>query len=65
MLDKANSDFVNGAVTVIRWMFYLVGAMLAFGAAWRLLSWAWKQMAPTTEKGEIDKARQRMRDMGY
>lgn len=69
MLDEANAGFINGAVTIIRWSFYLAALIVALRAAKALFGWLWmsikKRMGPVTPKAEIEKARQRMRDLGY
>lgn len=65
MLDEANSSFVNGVVTVVRWTIYITIAMAAIGVTWNLLAWLWKKVAPTSGKSDIEEARQRLRDLGY
>lgn len=52
MLDEANSNFVNGVVTVIRWGFYAASALIAIaitmallGALGSLLLKVWRYIA--------------------
>ena len=65
MLDEANSSFINGVITIIRWSVYLAIASVAIRVAWALLSWIWGHIKPTSDKEELEKAKQHMRDVGY
>lgn len=78
MLDEANGNFVNGVVTVVRYLVYGWLALFALGAAlwvlsrlWLILSDLWTGTAKIFRiprpiwESDIDKAKRRMRDLGY
>jgi len=65
MLDEANSNFINGVVTVLRWAFYLAGAILAVAATMFAIAWAGERIGQMGPKGELEKARRKMRELGY
>lgn len=80
MLDEANSEFINTAVTVLRYGVYLWLGVGALALAIWLLAWLWGLFAKLIEivgravravmprflwRSDVDEARQRMRDLGY
>jgi hypothetical protein len=78
MLDQANSEFVNAAVTVLRYVVYawLAAMALAFAfwlivMALRAFGWIWGGIGeffwwvPRLFRSEEEKAKKRLRDLGY
>lgn len=78
MLDQASSEFVNTVVTVLRYAVYAWLAAMALALAlWlitvalRALGWAREGIGeffwwvPCLFRSEEDKAKKRLRDLGY
>ena len=78
MLDQANSEFVNTVVTVLRYAVYAWLAAMALALAFwlitvalRALGWIWKGIGeffwwvPRLLRSEEEKAKKRLRDLGY